>query len=229
MPDAARQEKPIGRRERRKLDTRIKLLRAASEVMSRVVIDEVKIKDVTEIADVGFGTFYTYFESKDALAAAVLDCMIDDIARRCVAATETVNAADARIIPAVRTRLLLRTAMTDRIWRWWAKRPLLLIERMDIGIGPYAKEDLRADIHAGLSELSEDELDGAWRLALWTMVGGIHDVVQGHQPLENEIIITEAMLRLLGTGAADARAFSTTELPDLPSSSIDWSFSIKST
>ena len=229
MPKTVEKKKTIGRRERRKLHTRIKLLRAAAEIMGRVIIDDVKIMDVTESADVGFGTFYTYFESKDALAAAVLDCMIDDVARRVTAVTENLKGPDARIIPAVRTRLMLRTAMTDPVWRWWAKRPLLLIERLDLGIGPYAKEDLLSDIRAGLSELSEDELESAWRLALWTMVGGIHDVVQGHQPLESEILVTEAVLRLLGTGAADARSFSTTDLPDLPGADIDWGFSVEST
>ena len=226
MSRAAEEQKLIGRRERRKLDTRIKLLRAAAEVMERVVIDEVTIKQVTECADIGFGTFYTYFDSKDALAAAVLDCMIDDVARRCLFATAGLQGPDTRIVPAVRTRLLLRTAMVDPIWRWWAKRPLLLIERMDLGIGPYAKTDLLVDIRAGRSELNENELEAAWRLALWTMVGGVHDVVQGYQPFESEILVVEAVLRQLGTGAAEARAFATTALPDLPDTDIDWSFSL---
>jgi len=213
-----------GRRERRKKATRAKLLRAASEVMGRVGVDAATIKEITDTADVGFGTFYTYFESKDALAAALLDCMIKDIARRNEIATAELEKIRSREVPAVRTRLLLRTAMTDPFWRWWAERPMLLFERLNMGIGPFAKADLLMDIRSGASGLAEDELESSWRLAVWTMVGGIHDVVRGEQPFANEVFVTEAVMRLLGTDAANARALSTTALPPLPDADIDWDF-----
>jgi AcrR family transcriptional regulator len=62
----------IGRRERRKLETRERLLAAGRALIAEGGTDAVKINDVTERADVGFGTFYTYFESKEALIAAVV-------------------------------------------------------------------------------------------------------------------------------------------------------------
>jgi AcrR family transcriptional regulator len=213
-----------GRRDRRKKATRAKLLQAASKVMAHSSVDGATIKGVTEAADVGFGTFYTYFDGKESLAAALLDCMINDIARRAEVATAALQRAKCPEVPAVRTRLLVRTAMTDPVWRWWAERPMLLFDRLNHGIGPYAKADLVADIRGGLSGLSEDELESAWRLAVWTMVGGIHDVVHGDQPFENEVMVTEAVLRLLGTDAANARLFATTVLPELPPADIDWDF-----
>ncbi len=224
MADLITKPESTGRRERRKRATRAKLLQAASEVMGRVGVDAATIKEITDTADVGFGTFYTYFETKDALAAALLDCMINDIARRNEIATAELQRIRSREVPAVRTRLLLRTAMTDPFWRWWAERPMLLFERLNMGIGPFAKADLLKDIRGGVSGLAEDELESSWRLAVWTMVGGIHDVVHGEQPFANEVFVTEAVMRLLGTDAANARTLSTTSLPPLPDADIDWNF-----
>lgn len=224
MTKVATKPAATGRRERRKQATRAKLLQAASEVMGRVGVGAATIKEITDLADVGFGTFYTYFDSKEAITAALLDCMINDVARRNEAATAKLARSRSREVPAVRTRLLLRTATSDPVWRWWAERPMLLFDRLNRGIGPFAKADLLSDVRAGLSGLAEDELESAWRLAVWTMVGGIHDVVRGEQPFENEVFVTEAVLRLLGTDADDARHLATTELPGLPDADIDWSF-----
>lgn len=224
MTTVADRPEITGRRERRKKATRAKLLQAANEVMGRVGVDAATIKEITDTADVGFGTFYTYFDSKDALAAALLDCMINDIARRNEIATAELQKISSREVPAVRTRLLLRTAMTDPFWRWWAERPILLFERLNMGIGPFAKADLLKDIRASVSGLAEVELESSWRLAVWTMVGGIHDVVRGDQPFENEVFVTEAVMRLLGTDAANARQLSTSDLPALPETAIDWDF-----
>lgn len=65
-------EPTVGRRERRKAQTRERLLVAARALIADGGVDAVSIGDVTERADVGFGTFYTYFESKDALIEAVV-------------------------------------------------------------------------------------------------------------------------------------------------------------
>src|SRR5689334_2017811 len=65
-------EPTLGRRERRKVQTRARLLAAAQALIAEGGVDAVSIGDVTERADVGFGTFYTYFESKDALIEAVV-------------------------------------------------------------------------------------------------------------------------------------------------------------
>ena len=229
MPLASDNKNETGRRERRKKITRAKLLRAAFDVMGRVGVEVATIKDVTATADVGFGTFYTYFESKDALASALLDCIIHDIAHRAEVATEGLASAGHGVMPAVRTRLLIRTAMSDPIWRWWAERPQMLFDRLNQGIGPFARADLLADIRAGINTLSEDELEASWRLAVWTMVGGIHDVVRGDQPFENEVVVTKAIVRLLGTQAQDARLLPDIPLPELPPADIDWDFAINQT
>lgn len=62
----------VGRRESRRTATRGRLLAAARELIGEGGFDAVTIADVTDRAEVGFGTFYGYFETKDAIVRAVI-------------------------------------------------------------------------------------------------------------------------------------------------------------
>ena len=62
----------MGRRERRKEHTRRALLEAALALFSERGVHATRLEDVTERADLGKGAFYNYFDSKDALVAAIV-------------------------------------------------------------------------------------------------------------------------------------------------------------
>jgi AcrR family transcriptional regulator len=213
-----------GRRERRKRETRAKLLKAAHVIMSQTGVEAATIKEITDEADIGFGTFYTYFESKDALAAALLDCMIHDVARRNLGVTEEFTHTSPETVPAVRTRLMIRTAIKDPLWRWWASHPDMLFERLDKGLSSYAIADVKAGVASGELQLQYDEINTAWRLALWVMVGGLRDAVVRYTDLEEDLSVTKAVLRLLGTQPEKATRYATIYLPEVPPSEIDWDF-----
>jgi AcrR family transcriptional regulator len=54
-----------GRRLRRSVETRERLFRAALELFAQKGFIETTVEDITEAADVGKGTFFNYFPSKD--------------------------------------------------------------------------------------------------------------------------------------------------------------------
>lgn len=62
----------LGRRERRKRETRRALLEAGLALIGTRGVYDTRIEDVTERADVGKGAFYNYFDSKAALVAALV-------------------------------------------------------------------------------------------------------------------------------------------------------------
>jgi AcrR family transcriptional regulator len=62
----------VGRRERRKQQTRRALLDAAMELFADRGLYATRLEDITEKADLGKGAFYNYFESKDALIAELI-------------------------------------------------------------------------------------------------------------------------------------------------------------
>ena len=59
-----------GRRERRTAETRERLFRAALDLFARKGFTETTVEDITESADVGKGTFFNYFPSKDHILLA---------------------------------------------------------------------------------------------------------------------------------------------------------------
>jgi AcrR family transcriptional regulator len=61
-----------GRRGQRQAQTRLQLITGARNVFARVGVAEATIAQITAEADVGFGTFYLYFKTKDDALHAVL-------------------------------------------------------------------------------------------------------------------------------------------------------------
>src|SRR5437588_5348748 len=61
---------PPSRRERRSADIRERLFRAALQLFAQKGFAETTVADITEAADVGKGTFFNYFPSKDHILLA---------------------------------------------------------------------------------------------------------------------------------------------------------------
>lgn len=216
-----------GRLAKKRRITRARLLEAACHIMSDGGVDAAKIKDITDRADVGFGTFYNYFESKDQLASQVLDCLIYNFGRRNIAATKGLARKDPPLVMPVSIRLVLRTVMASPLWHWWALRPDLLVDRMREGFGPFAMRDMREGIRRGFFQLEQENIPDAWALAVWMMVAGVHDVANGERSPEIETFVTESIMRLMGVAPADARRVANTRLPAYPDLSIDWTFQLR--
>lgn len=73
LPSGPFQEAPPstpGRRERRTAETRERLFRAALDLFAKKGFAESTVEDITEAADVGKGTFFNYFPSKDHILLA---------------------------------------------------------------------------------------------------------------------------------------------------------------
>jgi AcrR family transcriptional regulator len=66
----ARLDSSIGRRQRRSAETRERLFHAALDLFASKGFLETTVEDITEAADVGKGTFFNYFPSKDHILLA---------------------------------------------------------------------------------------------------------------------------------------------------------------
>src|ERR1700761_8089642 len=65
---------------RRKRETRARLLDAALRLMAEKGMEGVAINEITEAADVGFGSFYNHFESKEAIYSTLVDNVFEEFA-----------------------------------------------------------------------------------------------------------------------------------------------------
>jgi AcrR family transcriptional regulator len=65
--------------QRRPQTRRDELLDAATALLQKFPLDEVKVSDITEAAGTSKGTFYTYFATKEALYAALKERYLDGL------------------------------------------------------------------------------------------------------------------------------------------------------
>ena len=70
---AEKQKAAQGRRERRAAETRLKIFRAAVQLFAKNGHDRVTVEEITEAADVGKGTFFNYFASKDHVLGVLVE------------------------------------------------------------------------------------------------------------------------------------------------------------
>src|SRR5260370_2827663 len=78
------------RRQRRSAEIRERLFRAALNLFAQKGFAETTVEDITESADVGKGTFFNYFPSKDHILLAFVEMQLGNLA----AAIETPRQAN---------------------------------------------------------------------------------------------------------------------------------------
>jgi AcrR family transcriptional regulator len=69
----------MGRRERRAAETRLRLFRCALQLFAEHGFPNVTVEDITEAADVGKGTFFNYFESKDHVLGVMAEIQLGKV------------------------------------------------------------------------------------------------------------------------------------------------------
>jgi len=87
-------EKTLTRRERRRAETRERIIRAALRLFSERGVTATTIEDITNAADVGKGTFFNYFPSKEQIIADICHTQmgtIREFVARTVQSTQPMN------------------------------------------------------------------------------------------------------------------------------------------
>jgi AcrR family transcriptional regulator len=71
--------KNLSRRDRKAAETRIRLFRCALQLFADRGFPNVTVEDITEAADVGKGTFFNYFASKDHVLGVMAEIQIGKV------------------------------------------------------------------------------------------------------------------------------------------------------
>jgi TetR/AcrR family transcriptional regulator, cholesterol catabolism regulator len=108
-----------GRRDRRKLEMRERIVQAAVELFSSRGFSRTTVEDITETADVGKGTFFNYFPSKEHVLGALAEIQISKLNEGLAAARTGKKTYDvlldlSLVMPRLpgRSRLLTRSLMS---------------------------------------------------------------------------------------------------------------------
>jgi AcrR family transcriptional regulator len=101
---------PSNRRERRSLELRERLIRAALDLFAKQGFAETTVEDITNAADVGKGTFFNYFPSKDHILLAFAEMQLEQLRL----AVEEARHASVPLLQFVRSLLVRMTAEPAR-------------------------------------------------------------------------------------------------------------------
>lgn len=138
------EREPRGARRRR--ETRSRLLDAALRLMAEKGVEGAAINEITEAADVGFGSFYNHFESKEAIYAAVLEWVFKDFADALDRVLGEIS--DPAEIIAVSIRCTMMRAMREPLWGQFLVREGFSAQSVDHGLGRRLLRDIRKGIAA---------------------------------------------------------------------------------
>ena len=69
----------MSRRERRAAETRLRLFRCALQLFAQRGFPNVTVEDITQAADVGKGTFFNYFESKEHVLGVMAEIQLGKV------------------------------------------------------------------------------------------------------------------------------------------------------
>jgi len=86
----ANEPRPPGssRRERKASETRVRLFRCALKLFAERGFQNVTVEDITEAADVGKGTFFNYFDTKDHVLGVMVEIQLGKVAHAAELAAE---------------------------------------------------------------------------------------------------------------------------------------------
>ncbi|MDO9355106.1 MAG: TetR/AcrR family transcriptional regulator [Solirubrobacteraceae bacterium] len=226
----------VDRGAKRRARTRSALLGAAFALFAERGIEATRIADITERADVGFGSFYNHFADKDELTREVVDAaietqgrIVDELADGLEDPAEVVAVAHRHFVRLASDReqsawLLVRTDFSDRILsatvgdRAW--RP---IER-GVASGRFDVPDAAAALHATGGALTAVMREALRRGALVdaerrgvdppaaATFGGPDDETG---PID-DVAHAELVLRILGLPSEEAHEVASRPMPGPP-------------
>jgi AcrR family transcriptional regulator len=203
---------PTNRLDRRKARTRQALVDAAARLIAQGRGERASIQEITEAADIGFGSFYNHFASKEELFQTASDEVLERWAQMIDAAC--VGLEDPAEVFAVSLRISGRLAWTHpEIAAFITGAGLDLLDAPR-GLAPRALRDIRAGQAAGRFTIADADI------ALSAVAGGLLGLLRLHARDPERVTeasvdeLAEACLRLLGLAAPQARRLARLRLPD---------------
>jgi AcrR family transcriptional regulator len=198
---------------RRKAQTRATLIRAAQRLIAEGRTN-VAVLEITQAAEIGSGSFYNHFATKEELFEAAVDDALELQGQALdVLTADLDDPADA---------FARSYRLTGRMHRVQPELSKVILSRgpamvtSEHGLGPRALRDIVAATEAGRFTVSDPQ-------AALLIIGGaamtLGQYIHDHPEIDDAALtdqVTEDLLRMLGLKPRDAAAICAHDLPDVP-------------
>lgn len=200
------------RLERQKQRTRAALLRAAQEFIAAGKLNA-PILEITQAADIGMGSFYNHFGSKEELFAAAVADVLDAQGELLDRLTESLSD------PA--ERFACRYRLCGRLFRLQPQESRIMLSigvsllSSDRGLAPRAKRDIVAASEAGRFQVDDPDIALAIAGGALLGLGQLLLDQPDRDDAQTADDVTRDILRMFGVTAKRAERLTTQTLPDL--------------
>jgi len=202
----------MSRHQRNREATFKSIVVAAETLMRERGVEAITIHDITEKADVGHGSFYVHFDSKNDVLVPIARRHASELNERITLLTQ--NIPDPAQAFAVSVRHMMRAIANDPLWSFFIFRSGLPNEKLREGVAEGGREDLVRGINSGAFLIKD--LDTVMSFLLGALAGVLDDVHQGILGEEAFDAAAELTLRVVGIAPDTAAKLSRMPLPALP-------------
>jgi len=186
-------------------------MKATYEIIARRGLEGLVIQDITEAADVGYGSFYNHFSSKEAIVDAVIEAALAHAAALYgrVAAT----GADRVETFAMELRSCLEMSRIDPVWGWFIIRTMLSGQQIRLATAERLKRSIEGGIAAGVFVVEDAEM--ARHTVGGLLILGTVKIVNDEAGPDYPRRVAETALRLLGVSADRIETALDRPMPDV--------------
>ena len=202
----------VNRLQRRKERTRAALIGAAQRLIAEGKVN-VPVLEITQAADVGMGSFYNHFDSKEQLFEAAVADVLDAHGALLDRLTDSIEDPAETFATSFR--------LTGRLFRQRPQESEILLANgsallsSDRGLAPRARRDIQAAADAGRFLIDDADLALATAGGALLGLGALLREDRDRDDAHAADTVTENVLRLFGLGADEAHAICQRPLPDL--------------
>ena len=199
------------RLDRRKAKTRAALIRAAQTLIAEGRTN-VPILEITQAADVGIGSFYNHFETKEQLFDAAVEAVMDGYGQLLDSLTADIE--DPAEVFATSFRLAGRLHRREpELSRVLLNNALRLLSADD-GLAPRARRDIQAGVDAGRFKVADVDLGVTMAAGALLCLGQLLHDEPDRDDASAADQLAEDLLRVFGVSAKQAHRICTLPLPD---------------
>ena len=198
------------RLDRRKARTRRALVDAARRILAEKGTTQVSIQEITDVADVGFGSFYNHFETKEDLFGVAVREVLEDLGAAVDAACESLD--DPAEIYAVGVRVTCRIAHTQpAVAQVLLQTGFSYLSERE-GLAARALRDIERGVEAG--RFTVESPQAALAVTAGSVLSHVAMSLQDPDPVDTDADdLAELLLRTLGMPARSAKAVAHRALP----------------
>ena len=192
----------MSRTERRQANTRAQLIRAAREIIAERGLEGLRVSDVTERADVAFGTFYNHFKTNEDIVEAVVAETIVGLANSIADSPSFADPVKAHVAS---TRAIVRIAYEEPDLARLLVNLSQSEARFERIIRPQAGALLERGVNEGVFAI--DDVETTLTMSIAAAFEVIRGILDGRLGDRADLTCAEVLLRMAGVAPRRAARY----------------------